>query len=37
MGYKAEMSKEHKYTFGRPDIKLMEHGVAVSTFMGFNT
>jgi len=38
MGYKVEMSKGvSKYTIGRPDIKLMEHGVAVSTFMGFNT
>lgn len=36
--YKAEMSKGvYKYTIGRPDVKLTEHGVAVSTFMGFNT
>jgi hypothetical protein len=27
----------YKYTIGRPDVKLTEHGVAVSTFLGFNT
>lgn len=38
IGYKAEMSKGvYKYTIGRPDIKLMEHGVPVSAFLGFNT
>jgi hypothetical protein len=38
LGYKAEMSKGvYKYTIGRPDVKLMEHGVPVSTFLGFNT
>jgi len=38
LGYKAEMSKGvYKYTIGRPDVKLTEHGVAVSTFLGFNT
>jgi len=38
IGYKAEMSKGvYKYTIGRPDIRLMEHGVPVSTFLGFNT
>jgi hypothetical protein len=38
IGYKAEMSKGvYKYTIGRPDVKLMEHGVPVSTFLGFNT
>lgn len=38
VGYKAEMSKGvYKYTIGRPDVKLMEHGVQVTTFMGFNT
>ncbi len=37
-GYKAEMSKGvYKYTIGRPDVKLMEHGVPVTTFLGFNT
>ncbi|MEJ7912579.1 MAG: DUF1259 domain-containing protein [Chitinophagaceae bacterium] len=38
LGYKAEMSKGvYKYTIGRPDVKLNEHGVPVSTFLGFNT
>ena len=38
LGYKGEMNKGvYKYTIGRPDIKLMEHGVRVTTFMGFNT
>lgn len=38
LGYKAEMTKGvYKYTIGRPDIKLMDHGVPVSTFLGFNT
>ena len=38
MGYKGELSKGvYKYTIGRPDIKLQEHGIPVSTFMGFNT
>jgi hypothetical protein len=38
MGYKGEMSKGvYKYTIGRPDVHLKEHGVAVSTFLGFNT
>lgn len=38
IGYKAEMSKGvYKYTIGRPDVKLTEHGVPVTTFMGFNT
>ena len=38
IGYKAEMNKGvYKYTIGRPDVKLMEHGVPVSTFLGFNT
>jgi len=38
LGYKGEMSKGvYKYTIGRPDVKLIEHGVAVSTFGGFNT
>ena len=36
--YKAEMSKGvYKYTIGRPDVKLTEHGIRVSTFLGFNT
>jgi hypothetical protein len=38
LGYKAEMSKGvYKYTIGRPDVSLKEHGVSVTTFMGFNT
>jgi hypothetical protein len=38
LGYKAEMNKGvYKYTIGRPDVKLTEHRVAVSTFLGFNT
>ena len=38
LGYKAEMSKGvYKYTIGRPDVKLVEHGVPISTFFGFNT
>ena len=27
----------YKYTIGRPDVNLREHGVPVSTFLGFNT
>ncbi|HVG17337.1 MAG TPA: DUF1259 domain-containing protein [Chitinophagaceae bacterium] len=38
LGHKAEMSKGvYKYTIGRPDVDLREHGVKVTTFMGFNT
>jgi hypothetical protein len=38
IGAKAEMSKGvYKYTIGRPDVKLIEHGVPVTTFLGFNT
>lgn len=38
LGYKAEMSKGvYKYTIGRPDVKLTEHGVPVTSFLGFNT
>src|SRR4030095_15495636 len=38
IGYKGEMSKGvYKYTIGRPDVSLKEHGVPVSSFMGFNT
>ena len=38
LGYKAEMTKGvYKYTIGRPDVKLTEHGAPVSTFLGFNT
>jgi Domain of Unknown Function (DUF1259) len=38
IGSKGEMSKGvYKYTIGRPDVALKEHGVTVSTFLGFNT
>jgi hypothetical protein len=38
IGAKATMSKGvYKYTIGRPDVNLAEHGMKVSTFMGFNT
>ncbi|QEC56921.1 DUF1259 domain-containing protein [Flavisolibacter ginsenosidimutans] len=38
IGYKGEMSKGvYKYTIGRPDVNLKEHGLTVTTFLGFNT
>lgn len=38
LGRSGEMSKGvYKFTIGRPDVKLTEHGVPVSTFLGFNT
>jgi len=38
LGHKADMSKGvYKYTIGRPDVHVKEHGVTVTTFMGFNT
>jgi hypothetical protein len=38
IGHKGELTKGvYKYTIGRPDIMLKEHGIPVSTFMGFNT
>jgi hypothetical protein len=38
LGYTGEMSKGvYKYTIGRPDVALKEHGIPVSTFLGFNT
>jgi hypothetical protein len=38
LGYRGMMSKGvYKYTIGRPDVNLREHGVPISTFMGFNT
>ena len=38
IGSKGEWSKGvYKYTIGRPDIQLKEHGAPVTTFMGFNT
>lgn len=38
IGAKGEMNKGvYKYTIGRPDVTLTEHGIPVSSFMGFNT
>ena len=38
IGAKGEMNKGvYKYTIGRPDVALTEHGIPVSSFMGFNT
>lgn len=38
IGAKGELSKGvYKYTIGRPDVNLQEHGVKVTTFLGFNT
>jgi hypothetical protein len=38
LGATGEMSKGvYKYTIGRPDVQLMEHGIQVSTYLGFNT
>lgn len=38
IGHKGEMSKGvYKYTIGRPDVPLQEHGIPVSSFGGFNT
>ena len=38
IGHKGEMTKGvYKYTIGRPDVLLQEHGIPVSSFMGFNT
>jgi hypothetical protein len=38
IGYKGELSKGvYKYTIGRPGVMLKEHGIPVSSFMGFNT
>lgn len=38
LGYKGEMSKGvYKYTIGRPDVVLKEHGVTITSFAGFNT
>jgi len=38
LGQKGEMNKGvYKYTIGRPDVQLLEHGIPVSSFMGFNT
>lgn len=38
VGAKGEMSLGvYKYTIGRPDVQLKEHGTSISTFGGFNT
>ncbi|WP_336518051.1 DUF1259 domain-containing protein [Pollutibacter soli] len=38
VGSRGELSKGvYKYTIGRPDVQLKEHGKPVSSFMGFNT
>ncbi len=38
LGYKGEMTKGvYKYTIGRPDVNLKEHGIKITTFFGFNT
>jgi len=38
LGYKGEIGKGvYKYTIGRPDVSLKEHGTNVTTFLGFNT
>jgi len=38
LGSKGEWTKGvYKYTIGRPDVSLNEHGVPVTTFLGFNT
>jgi len=38
IGHKGELNKGvYKYTIGRPDVQLQEHGIPVSSFMGFNT
>jgi hypothetical protein len=38
LGHKGESAKGvYKYTIGRPDVQLLEHGKPVSSFMGFNT
>lgn len=38
IGHKGELNKGvYKYTIGRPDVSLQEHGIPVSSFGGFNT
>jgi hypothetical protein len=38
IGAKGEMSNGvYKYIIGRPDVNLKEHGVSISTYLGFNT
>jgi hypothetical protein len=38
IGHKGEMNKGvYKYTIGRNDVQLLEDGIPVSSFLGFNT
>lgn len=38
LGYSGELTKGvYKYTIGRPDVNLLEHGKKISSFLGFNT
>jgi hypothetical protein len=38
LGYTGEKTKGvYKYTIGRPDVELKEHGTTVTSFSGFNT
>ena len=38
LGHKGEMNRGvYKVVIGRPDVELKDHGMPVSTFMGFNT
>ena len=38
LGHEGAMNRGvYKVVIGRPDVALMDHGVPVSTFMGFNT
>ena len=38
LGHEGEMSRGvYKVVIGRPDVQLSDHGMPVSTFMGFNT
>lgn len=38
VGHRGEWSKGvYKHTIGRPDVRLTEQGVPVTTFLGFNT
>ena len=38
LGTKGEWTKGvYKYTIGRPDVSLRDHGMGVSAYMGFNT
>jgi hypothetical protein len=38
LDYRGEWSKGvYKYIIGRPDVKLTEHGIPVTSFLGFNT